>query len=476
MSGRSITVVALLLAMFMTAMEGTVIATAMPTVIAELGGLDRYGWVGAAYLLTSTVTVPLYGKLADRIGRKPVLVGSIVIFLVGSLASGLAETIDQLIVFRALQGIGAGGVQPIVVTVLGDLYTPAERGKVQGYVGAVWGFAGISGPIIGGGIVAVTSWRWVFLVNLPFGLAALAVLLRWFKEQRAPNAVGSLDVLGAMTLMFASIAALLATSGVAPAFTASAAILLAVAFVTVERRASDPVLPLPMLERPLLRVATLTLTLHGLAMMGVLNFLPLHVQGVLGELPTASGLVVAPMLVGWPLASAVTSRLLMRVGYRRPVLIGAVVTAASLIVLSPLIAARAPAWTLGACLFVFGVGNGLTNTALIIGVQASVDWGQRGVATALVLFSRSMGSALGVGILGAMLAHRLAGAIDPAAARELLHPHARVAVTGMADTLAAAVDPLFWGATLAAVVALFTAMRHPGGVAEQPASEAREAR
>ncbi len=169
---RPIVVAALLLSMFMAAMEATVVATAMPTVISELGGIRLYGWVGAAYLLASTVTVPLYGKLADRHGRKPVLLLGIALFLAGSLASGLSASIEQLILFRAVQGLGAGAVQPIVLTVIGDLYTPAERGKVQGWFGAVWGIAGISGPLLGGAIVAAVSWRWVFLVNVPFGIAS----------------------------------------------------------------------------------------------------------------------------------------------------------------------------------------------------------------------------------------------------------------------------------------------------------------
>jgi len=464
MTGRGVTVAALLLAMFMAAMEATVVATAMPTVIADLGGLGLYGWVGASYLLTSTVTVPLYGKLADRYGRKPVIVTAIVLFLLGSLASGLAATIEQLIVFRALQGIGAGGVQPMVVTIMGDLYTPAERGRVQGYVGAVWGFAGVSGPLIGGAIVGAMSWRWIFLVNLPFGIAAMIVLQRAFKETQRSERAGTLDVSGALAIVSASLLVMLAASGVAPAATALGAVLALVAFVAIEKRASDPVLPLPLLQRPLIAVATLTLLLHGMAMMGVLNFLPLQIQGVLGKMPTESGMVIAPMLVGWPLASAMTSKLLMRIGYRKPAWLGAVLTAISLLVLAPLIAMRVPTWVLGIVMFVFGVGMGLTNTALIIGVQASVDWTQRGVATATVLFSRSMGSALGVGTLGAILAHRLGDTIDPDVVRKMLDPHDRSDVLGqsaLADTLAHAVGPLFWGATAAAVLAFFVILFHP---------------
>ncbi len=394
---RTLIVAALLLSMFMAAMEATVVATAMPTVIAELGGIRLYGWVGASYLLASTVTVPLYGKLADRRGRKPVLLAGIALFLAGSLASGLATSIEQLIAFRALQGLGAGAMQPIVLTIIGDLYTPAERGRVQGWFGAVWGFAGVSGPLVGGAIVAAVSWRWVFLINIPFGIAAALVLGLAFREAPRPASTARLDLLGSAAILLASLALLLAASGVAPMPMAALGMALAVAFVLIERRASDPVLPIDLVTRRLIAVCTLASLLLGVAMMGVLNFLPLYVQGVLHGLPTEAGMVIAPMLVGWPIASAVTSRLLMRVGYRAPLVTGALLATVGLGALVPLILERAPMWTLGTSMLVFGLGMGLANTAIVIGVQASVGWEQRGVVTAATMFSRTMGGALGVG-------------------------------------------------------------------------------
>lgn len=463
-SHRPLTVAALLLSMFMAAMEATVVATAMPTVVSELGGLRLYGWVGAAYLLASTVTVPLYGKLADRHGRKPVLLLGIVLFLVGSLTTGLSTSIHELIAYRAIQGLGAGAVQPIVLTVIGDLYAPAERGRVQGFFGAIWGVAGISGPLLGGAIVAMTTWRWVFWINIPFGLAAIAVLLFAYREAPRAKQTTPLDLAGSFTVLVASLAILLAASGVAPLPMAIAGVVLTALFVYIERRAPDPVLPIPLMTRRLIAVASIASFLFGAAMMGVLNFLPLHVQGVLGGMPTEAGLVIAPMLVGWPLASAATSRLLVRTGYRRPVWLGALLTTIGFAALAPLVSMRAPGWSLGVAMFVFGLGMGLANTAILIGVQASVGWEQRGVVTAAAMFARTMGGALGVGALGALLAARLGRSLSAETVSHLLDPHARDAILaqpGVVDALGAALDPLFWAGAAACALALLTVLAHP---------------
>lgn len=461
---RAIVVAALLLAMFMAAMEATVVATAMPTVISELGGLRLYGWVGAAYLLASTVTVPLYGKLADRHGRKPVLMLGITLFLLGSLASGFATSIHELIAFRAIQGLGAGAVQPIVLTVIGDLFAPSERGKVQGFFGAVWGFAGISGPLLGGAIVATTTWRWVFWINLPFGLAAAAVLAFAYREAPRHPGGARLDLAGSLAILLASLALLLAASQVATVPMAIAGVVLLALFVAIERRAADPVLPIPLLTRRLIAVTALASFLLGAAMMGVLNFLPLHVQGVLRGMPTEAGLVIAPMLVGWPIASATTSRFIVRTGYRRPVWLGALLTAVGTAALAPLVAMRAPGWSLGIAMFVFGSGMGLANTAILIGVQSSVGWEQRGVVTATTMFARTMGGALGVGALGALLAARLGRTLSPEIVSTLLDPHGRdtvLAQPGVVDALGAALDPLFWSGAAAGALALLALLAHP---------------
>jgi EmrB/QacA subfamily drug resistance transporter len=471
-SHRALIVAALLLAIFMAAMEATVVATAMPTVISELGGIALYGWVGASYLLASTVTVPLYGKLADRRGRKPVLLLGIALFLVGSLASGLATSIEQLIAYRAIQGLGAGAVQPIVLTIIGDLYTPAERGKVQGFFGAVWGIAGVSGPLLGGAIVHAFSWRWIFLINIPFGLASAATLTMVFREEARARATKPLDLAGSLAILVASLALLLAASGVAPAAMIALGVAASIAFVWLELRAADPVLPIPLLTRRLIAVNALASLVMGGAMMGALNFLPLHVQGVLLGMPTEAGLVIAPMLVGWPIASAITSRLLMRIGYRRPLWLGALLTAIGLALLVPLVSTRAPSWALGVSMFVFGFGMGLANTAILIGTQASVGWEQRGVVTAVTMFARTMGGALGVGGLGALLAARLERTVDFETASALLDPHQRevaLAIPGVVDALGAALDPIFWAGAIAGLVSMLIVLAHPRDEAARPA-------
>lgn len=443
--------------MFMAAMEATVVATAMPTVIAELGGLALYGWVGAGYLLASTVTVPVFGKLADRRGRKPILLLGIALFVLGSLLCGLATSIELLVVYRVVQGLGAGAVQPIVLTIIGDLYTPAERGRVQGLFGAVWGSAAVVGPLLGGALVHAVSWPWVFWINLPFGAVAMAVLLVAFKEQPRERSAASLDWAGAFTVTLASLSILLFASGVLPALTLALGVLMSGLFVFAERRARDPIVPLPLLAQRLIAVTTLASFLLGAAMMGMLIFLPLHVQGVLGYSPTQSGMVVAPMLVGWPIAASITSRILVRVGYRRPIWIGTLLSTVGLLAVAPLASARASGAALGVGMFVFGLGMGFANTAIVIGVQASVGWEQRGVATATTMFARTMGGALGVGGLGALLAYRLRTTISAEAATDLLDPHKRGALAldpAMVEGLARAVDPLLWTGVVAAAITL----------------------
>lgn len=403
---RPATVVALVLALFMAAMEMTVVSTAMPTVVAELGGATHYAWVFSAYMLASTVMVPIHGKLADLYGRKPVLLGSMAIFLLGSMASGQARTMTALIAFRALQGIGAGGLQPIAITVIGDIFDVDERARMQGVFGAVWGIAGLAGPLLGGLIVAALSWRWIFYVNVPFGILSASIL--WFSlVESIEKKDHSLDILGAVVLSLAVVALLLGVEGLVPWVTLPAAVALGVAFVVVELRAEEPMLPPSLFKTRILAISSMLSTVTGATMLGIVTFLPLYAQGVLGASPTASGATIAPMAVGWPIASALSGRLLARVGFRSLVRFGMAIVALATIGLAWAMAHEATAGELRIASTMFGVGMGFANTALVIAVQSSVSFHERGVATASTMFFRNIGGTVGVGVMGVVLARAL---------------------------------------------------------------------
>jgi EmrB/QacA subfamily drug resistance transporter len=462
------TVVALLLSMFMSAMEATVVGTAMPTVIADLGGLELYGWVGAAYLLASTISVPLFGKLADLRGRKRVLLFGIALFLVGSVASGGARSLELLIAARALQGLGAGAMQPVTLTVIGDLFTLEERGRIQGLFGAVWAIAGIAGPVVGGAIVQSLSWHWVFWINVPFGLLAMGVLSRFFREARVERAPARIDAAGLTLLSVASLTALLAASRTQLALTAPCAVVALAAFAAVERRVADPVFPPSLLARRSISVATLSSGLLGATMMALLTYVPLHAQAVLGLPPTEAGASVAPMLIGWPLASAITSRLLVRTGFRSPLVLGSTLTAGALLVFVVLVREhRAALPSLQGAMFVYGLGMGLANTALLIAVQSQATWSQRGVATAATMFARSMGGALGVGALGAVLATRLGPSLSPDALRGLLEARGGAPALDpqTVQALAAGLALVFSAVAAVAVLNALAVLLYPRAVA-----------
>jgi len=388
----------------MAALEMTVVSTAMPTVVGDLGGIQHYSWVFTAYLLSSTVTVPLYGKLADLYGRKPIMLLGIALFLVGSAASGLSQSMNQLIVFRTLQGLGAGAMQPTALTIVGDIFQLKERAKMQGVFGAVWGIAGLIGPMVGGVIVHYLSWRWVFYINLPFGIASAALLVVGLHEgiERKKH---SIDVLGAALLAAAIISLLAAFQGpVQGAICTALAALLLVLFVRWERRVKEPLLPLDLFRRRVMVVASSAGGLIGAAMLSTVGFVPLFVQGVLGKTPVEAGSAITPMVVGWPIASAISGRLIPKIGFRIPIRVGLAISAMSAlalaILLKPGCSLLVPAWGT-AC---FGIGLGLANTALLIAVQTSVTWEQRGIATASTMFFRTVGGALALGGLGAVLA------------------------------------------------------------------------
>jgi EmrB/QacA subfamily drug resistance transporter len=466
---RGLVVLGLILALAMAALEATVVSTAMPTVIGELGGIHHYAWVANAYLVASSVTVPLYGKLADIHGRKPVLLAGILLFLVGSAASGAATSMETLIVFRAIQGLGAGSMQPIAITVAGDIFDLEERARIQGLFGAAWGLFGLIGPLLGGFIVAHTSWRWVFYMNLPFGVAALVLLVAHLHEtiDKQPH---RLDLAGAGLLTIAVSALLLATSRPAlPLLLAAsgASLVFFVLFVLSARRAPEPVLPLDLILRPVIGISNLAGAIVGGAMIGTLTYVPLYVQGVMQGSPTDAGSAITPMVVGWPIASALSGRLIPKIGFRLLIRVGLAITAAAGVALA-LESGTHSLWALRITTAAFGVGMGLANTALILAIQTSVAWNERGVATASSLFARTIGGALAVGAMGgilnaafaaepslpadaasAALAQKELGSLDPA----LLGLLSRVLAEGL--------QKAFWLIAVLAIIAFVVSLWFP---------------
>jgi EmrB/QacA subfamily drug resistance transporter len=468
-TNRKLTVLGLILALAMGALEATVVSTAMPSVVGDLGGIELYAWVTTAYLLTSSITVPLYGKLADVYGRKPLLLFGIAVFLLGSAASGLSRTMMQLIVFRAIQGLGAGAMQPIAITVVGDIFDLEERAKIQGAFGAAWGLFGMIGPPIGGFVVQHFSWRWVFYMNIPFGVAAAALIIGALHE-KVERRAHELDLAGATVLMIGLVALLLAASRAMPGIMVWAlpfSVLMLVLFFFIERRAAEPILPIPLFRRPIMLTSSLCGAIIGGAMLAITTFVPLFVQGVLGLSPTQAGAAFAPMLIGWPVASTLSGRLIPRSGFRALIQVGLGFTALAGVGL----AVFGPSHGLSGLQVItglFGVGMGLANTALVIAVQTSVGWEQRGIATASTMFFRTIGGALAVsamgGVLNAVLAadpnisHELASKVLSPTGLRSLAPELRA---GVGEALGRGVGIIFWMAAASAVAAFVVSFWFP---------------
>jgi EmrB/QacA subfamily drug resistance transporter len=465
-TSRPLTVVALLLGLFLAAMEMTVVSTAMPTVVAELGGLPLYAWAFAGYMLATTVTVPIWGKLADLRGRKPVLLAGIGLFLLGSLACGHAGSMGALIAWRAVQGLGAGAMQPVTFTIIGDLFDVHERGRMQGIFGAVWGIAGLAGPFVGGWIVHSVGWRWIFWVNVPFGLASAAVLAVAYHErpERHPH---RLDVAGAALLSIGVVAALLAArSPGAGLVSIPVAAVAAAAFLAVERRAKEPLLPLDLFSTRVMVVASAAGALMGAAMFTTVTYVPLWVQSVLGRAPTAAGAAIAPMALGWPVASAIAGRLVTRLGYRPLLVTGFATSAVAAVLAAAALRPGTPLPVVQALMAAYGAGLGIANPPLLIAVQTSVAWNRRGVATASTLFFRTIGGTLAVGLLGGILAHALAGAgARPELVERLLGPGRSLldpgAVAAVAGVLQGAMSAVFWTGAAIACTAFAVVLAFP---------------
>jgi EmrB/QacA subfamily drug resistance transporter len=408
-SERGPVLFAVMLCTGLVALDSTIIATAVPSVVADLGGFAQFPWLFSIYLLTQAVTVPLYGKYADVLGRRPVMFFGIGVFLLGSVLCGIAWSMPTLIVARAVQGIGAGAIQPMSMTMIGDLYTVEERARVQGYVASVWGISSVVGPTLGGVFSEYLSWRWIFFINLPLGALAAWMFARNFSEQvvrrkhRIDYAGSVLLTTGCSLIIFG-----LLEGGVRWAWGSTTSLLLfgvglaaVIGFVRVERTAAEPVLPLWVFQRRILTAGNLIAVVVGAMLIGLSSYVPTYVQGVLGTGALVAGLALASLTLGWPLAATLSGRLYMRIGFRRTAMVGAVFIVAGAILLT-LLGAHSSVWQVAGTCFVLGVGMGLVSSPTVVAIQSVVGWDRRGVVTATNLFCRSLGSAVGVAVLGAI--------------------------------------------------------------------------
>lgn len=481
-TNRKSVTAAVLVATFLTAMDTTVVSTAMPTIVSDLGGLKLMNWVFVAYLLTSAVSTPIWGKLADLFGRRITFMIGACVFLLGSALSGTSASMVQLIWFRAFQGIGAGAVLPITITVVGDLYAYEQLAKMQGVFSSVWGVAGILGPLAGGFFVETLSWRWIFYINIPIGL--VSILLLWFslhegfeRRRRHIDYPGAAAFsAGVLVLLYALLSGGVPSSWglwVMPALLALGVGLLG-AFVAIEAHSPEPLVPLRLFALRAILVSNIASFFASAVLIGLTTYLPLWIQGVLGHSATSAGLTLTPLSIGWLVGATLGGRLLLRIGPRSTALLGSGALAAAALWLS-LAQHGTPQWVFIAVMLIMGLGFGFSTTAFTVVIQSAVGWDTRGAATASNQFVRALGPTMGIAVFGALFnqafvsaAHMRSGIREGtgggAVANRLLNPrlaiqlpptlrqHLRELLAGglhdvfvaMAMVAAASVVSLFW--------------------------------
>jgi multidrug resistance protein len=470
---KALITLATLVGTFLAALDATVVGTAMPTVIGELGGLELYPWAFASYLLAATVTGPVFGKLSDTYGRKPVYLAGIFLFLLGSVLAGTSQSMGALILFRTIQGLGAGAVQPVAITIIGDIFELETRARIQGLFGAVWGISAVIGPAAGGFVTDLISWRWVFYVNVPFGIFAAILLAATLTEsferrRRSPDFLGTALLAGGLVALFFGGLAVLAL------------------FVLVERRAADPVVPLDLFGERIIAVSALGNVAMGGVLLGVSVYVPLFVQGALGGTAITAGAAVASLSIGWPVGSFVGGRMLLLTGYRTTLLLGSALIALGSALCVPMDGGTSLAYVVVAVV-VIGLGLGFSSTSYLVSVQNAVPWRRRGVATSSVVFFRTVGGSIGVAVMGAFLnaslGERYRAAVDRTAGGDeglgrllsdpnaLLQPAVRgripeAAHSELAKALAASLSPAFWVLLFFGILALATATLFPRGSAK----------
>ena len=461
-------------AIFMVSVESSIVATAMPSVVAALGGFEYVSWVFAAYLLSQAVAIPIYGRLADLWGRKWLLIGSTALFLVGTLLCSAAWGMIPLVIFRFVQGVGGGGLQPLALTIIGDLYPPVERVKVQGNLNAIWGVSALSGPLIGALLTATLGWRSVFWINLLPGIAMIAILWRTFRDRMTVRE-HRVDYLGSLLLVVGVGALLLALVQFSALEYPTIVILLGIAAVALgglaywELRAPEPIVPLELWRNPIVSTTNLGSFAIGMVMMGVIVFIPPYVQGVMGRSPVVAGFTLISQSLGWTIIGAFAGRLLVRITYRTMAIWGGVLLVLGALMLVALDPARGATWAfLSGGLIGFGIG--FCNTTFLVAAQNAVPWQQRGAATSGNLFMRQFGAALGAALLGGVINWALAQRIPEGrdAIDQLMDPALRAAMAPaelarLSDAIAGSLTTVYIAVAVMAAMALALCFLVPAG-------------
>lgn len=476
---RKVVLASIMLAMFMAAIEGTIVATAIPSIVADLGGFSLFSWVFSSFLLAQAVTIPIYGKLADLYGRKPVFTFGIVVFLFGSVLCGFAHSMNMLIFFRLIQGFGAGAVQPIATTIVGDIFSKTERARVQGYISSVWGVSSIIGPALGAFFVQYVRWAWIFWVNVPIGVLAMAGI--WiFLGEAVHKQEHEIDYIGSV-LIFISVSALMVVfiqAGTVWAWSSAPVLLLlgvfligAYLFILQEKRASEPIMPLEIWKDSLIVVANLATLTTGVVLIGVSSFLPTYIQGVMEKSPIIAGFALSFMSMGWVIAATLAGKIMFKYGFRRIAVIGGVWILIGSAFFPTLRLEKGWLWA-GVGSLLIGFGMGLARTVFIVGIQNSVEWKMRGVATASNMFMNILGNAMGAAILGGILNIKLASylkgmtgetlnvdvvnvLLDPVKRGALPQGVLKIMTSGLAISLQYVFEGLFILAVLSFILILF---------------------
>jgi EmrB/QacA subfamily drug resistance transporter len=462
-SGRPLVIASIMLATFMAAIEGTIVATAMPSIVGQLGGFTYYSWVFSAFLLAQSATTVIYGKLADLLGRKPVLIAGVLLLLIGSLLCGFAWSMASLVAFRMVQGLGAGAISPITMTVIGDLYKLEERGRSQGMIAAVWAVSGVLGPLAGALIVANLSWAWIFWINLPIG--ALAVVgFGLFLHEAVERHRARIDYVGALLfcISIGSLLILLTETDAGPqTLGALGFVFLAtgVFFLRHERRTPEPIISIELWARRLVATSNIASLLAGMIMIALMTVLPIYVQGAMGRSPVVAGSTLSALVIGWPLAVMLSGRLYRAFGVRRTLRTGSILFplgASVLLLLTP----QSPPLLVGISTFLIGFGMGLLSMTTVALVQDSVEWSMRGSATASLLFTRSLGTTIGATAVGALLnigiAHYGSGTLAASLRKLLNQPDGLAQLSNYTTARSVFDEALRWSFSGIVMIALLT--------------------